>query len=186
VPRKFFRKYLPDADSIKQNRYTRVFGAALQNQNIWHLNRRSVAGGVAVGMFTGLIPGSNPVQFAAAALMSMIFRVNLPVAVFVTLYTNPFTIVPLYYLAYRLGAFFIGHQNGNIPQQELDVWNLPLNEWVPALLHWAASMGKPLVLGLLLMGLLFAIAGYAAVQLAWRAYVILQWRKRKMRRAAAL
>ena len=82
----------------------RLFGAPLQQSNLWHLNRRSVAGGVAVSMFTGLVPGSNPVQFAAAAIVSTIFRVNLPVAVFVTLYTNPFTIVPLYYLAYKLGA----------------------------------------------------------------------------------
>ena len=185
MPRKFFRKYLPDAESIRRNRYTRIFGPALHHPNLWHLNRRSVAGGVAVGMFTGLIPGSNPVQFTAAAILSMIFRVNLPVAVFVTFYTNPFTIVPLYYLAYKLGAFFIGQQNGNLPQHELDVWNLPLSEWIPALFHWAAAMGKPLVLGLFLMGLLLAAAGYAAVHLAWRAYVVLRWRKRKMRRSAA-
>ena len=186
VPRKFFRKYLPDAESIKDNRYVRIFGSALHHPNIWQLNRRSVAGGVAVGMFTGLIPGSNPVQFTAAAIFSMIFRVNLPVAVFVTLYTNPFTIVPLYFLAYKLGAFFIGPANSNVPQQELDLWNLPLSEWIPAFLHWMAAMGKPLALGLFLLGLLLAAAGYAAIHLAWRAYVVLQWRKRKMRRNAAL
>lgn len=185
VPRKFFRKFLPDAESIKHNRYTRFFGSPLQHPNLWHLNRRSVAGGVAVGLFTGLIPGSNPVQFTAAAILSMIFRVNLPVALFVTFYTNPFTIVPLYYLAYKLGAFFIGQNNGNLPQHELNVWDLPLSEWIPALFHWAAAIGKPLALGLFLMALLFAAVGYAAVQLAWRAYIVLQWRKRKMRRNAA-
>jgi len=185
VPRKFFRKYLPDAESIKQHRYTRFFGPALHHHNLWHLNRHSVAGGVAVGMFTGLIPGSNPVQFAVAVVFSMIFRVNLPVAVFVTLYSNPFTIVPLYYLAYKLGAFFIGQNNGKLPQQELDLWDLPLTDWIPALIHWAAAMGKPLALGLVLMALLFAAVGYAAVHLAWRAYIVLEWRKRKMRRSAA-
>ena len=82
--RKFFRKFLPDAESIKHNRYIRFFGSPLQHPNLWHLNRRSVAGGVAVGLFTGLIPGSNPVQFTAAVILSMIFRVNLPVALFVT------------------------------------------------------------------------------------------------------
>jgi len=183
VPRKFFRKYLPDAESIKHNRFIRFFGSALHHHNLWHLHRRSVAGGVAVGMFTGLIPG--PVQFAAAAIFSMIFRVNLPVAVFVTFYTNPFTIVPLYFLAYQLGAFFIGHNNGNLPQHELNLWDLPLTDWIPALIHWATVMGKPLALGLVLMALLFAAMGYAAVQLAWRAYIMLQWRKRKVRRSTA-
>jgi uncharacterized protein (DUF2062 family) len=184
VPRKFFRKYLPDAESIKHNRYTRVFSPALQHPNLWHLNRHSVAGGVAVGMFTGLIPGSNPVQFTAAAILSMIFRVNLPVAVFVTLYTNPFTIVPLYFAAYKVGAFFIGQGKAKVPRHELNVWDLPLSDWIPALIHWATAMGKPLALGLVLMALLFAAVGYAAVHLAWRAYVVLKWRKRKMRRSA--
>lgn len=183
MPRKFFRKYLPDAESIKHNRFISFFGPALHHHNLWHLNRRSVAGGVAVGMFTGLIPG--PVQFAAAAILSMIFRVNLPVAVFVTFYTNPFTIVPLYILAYKLGAFFIGHNNGNLPQHELNLWDLPLTDWIPALIHWATVMGKPLALGLVLMALLFAAVGYVAVQLAWRAYIMLQWRKRKVRRSTA-
>lgn len=185
MPRKFFRKYLPDAESIKQNRYIRFFGSALQHPNLWHLNRRSVAGGVAVGMFTGLVPGSNPVQFTAAAIFSTIFRVNLPVAVFVTLYTNPFTIVPLYILAYKLGALFIGQGNAKVPHHELNVWDLPFSEWIPALVHWATAMGKPLALGLVLMALVFAAVGYAAVHLAWRAYVVLKWRKRKMRRSAA-
>ncbi len=185
MPHKFFRKYLPDAENIRQSRYIRFFGLALQHHNLWHLNRRSVAGGVAAGLFTGLIPGSNPVQFAAAAVFSMLFRVNLPVAVFTTLYTNPFTIVPLYYLAYKLGAFFIGQNEGNPPLQELDVWSLPLADWIPAVFHWAAAMGKPLALGLFLMALLFAAVGYTAVHLAWRSYVMLQWRKRKMRRSAA-
>ena len=183
--RKFFRKILPDAESIKHNRYIRFFGSPLQHPNLWHLNRRSVAGGVAVGLFTGLIPGSNPVQFTAAVILSMIFRINLPVALFVTFYTNPFTIVPLYFLAYKLGAFLIGQNNGNLPQRELNVWDLPFSEWIPALFHWATAMGKPLALGLFLMALLFAAAGYAAVHLAWRAYIVLQWRKRKMRRNTA-
>ena len=186
MPRKFFRKYLPEPDSFMQNRYVRIFGSALHHPNIWQLNRRSVAGGVAVGMFAGLIPGSNPVQFIAAAILSMVFRVNLPVAVFVTLYTNPFTIVPLYIIAYKLGAFFIGSKNGNVPQQELELWSLPFSEWLPALLHWMAAMGRPLAVGLFLLALLLAVASYVAIHLAWRAYIVLQWRKRKMRRNAML
>ena len=51
----------------------------LHHPNLWHLHRRSVAGGVAVGMFCGLIPG--PFQMIGAAIMSVLFRVNLPVAV---------------------------------------------------------------------------------------------------------
>ena len=104
MPRKFFRKLLPSHESVRNHRYIARFGPWLQHHNLWHLHRRSVAGGIAVGLFAGLIPGSNPVQFAAAALLAIAFRVNLPLAAFVTLYSNPFTIVPLYVVAFRVVA----------------------------------------------------------------------------------
>src|SRR6266542_1168006 len=107
MPRKLFRKILPSHESIRENRYIARLGPWLQHHNLWHLNRRSVAGGVAIGMFAGLVPGSNPVQFLAAALLAVGFKVNLPIAVAVTLYTNPFTIVPLYYLAFKLGKLVL-------------------------------------------------------------------------------
>ena len=47
MPRKFFRKYLPSHESVRQNRYIRFFGTALHHPNLWHLNRKSVAGTVA-------------------------------------------------------------------------------------------------------------------------------------------
>src|SRR5512132_2254025 len=115
MPRKLFRKFLPSHDSIKQNRYVACLGPWLKHHNLWHLHRRSVAGGVAIGMFAGLIPGSNPVQFSAAMLLAMAFRVNLPIAVIVTFYSNPFTIVPLYYLAFTLGQLALLESNNGAP-----------------------------------------------------------------------
>src|SRR5438309_3601295 len=106
--RKFFRKYLPSNESIRQNRHIARFGTLLHHPSLWHRNRRSVSGGVAAGMFAGLVPGSNPVQFAVAALLAVAFRVNLPGAVLVTLYTNPVTSVPLYVIAYAIGALILG------------------------------------------------------------------------------
>ena len=105
MPRKFFRKYLPSHESIRQNRWLGFLGKALQHHNLWHLNRRSVAGGVAVGLFSGLVPG--PFQILCGALLAVLLRVNLPVAAATTFYTNPFTIVPLYIVAYRLGSFVL-------------------------------------------------------------------------------
>ncbi|MGH8744107.1 MAG: DUF2062 domain-containing protein, partial [Burkholderiales bacterium] len=51
---KSFRKYLPSAESIRENRFIGRFSSSYHS-NLWHLNRHSVAGGVAVGLFTGLI-----------------------------------------------------------------------------------------------------------------------------------
>ena len=181
MPRKFLRKYLPSHESIRHNRHLARFGGRLHHPNLWHLNRRSVSGGVAGGLFAGLVPGSNPVQFAVGALLAIAFRVNLPVAVAVTLYTNPFTILPLYLLAYQYGKLLVGGDASFTPEPEFR-WSGFLQS-LDAWLAWLASIGKPLAVGLVALALTLALAGYVFVQLGWRAYVILAWRRRKARRA---
>src|SRR5258708_9923666 len=84
MPRKFFRKYLPSRESIRQNRHIARFGTLFLHPNLWHVNRRSVAGGVAAGMFAGLVPGSHPVPFPLSALPPLAFRLHPPVPVRVT------------------------------------------------------------------------------------------------------
>lgn len=181
--RKLFRRFLPSHDSVRDNRYVARFGPRLQHHNLWHLHRRSVAGGVAVGMFAGLIPGSNPVQFTAAALLAIAFRVNLPVAVLVTLYSNPFTIVPLYYAAYKLGQMALLQGAGDVPSIPLDLENKSIIEWLPAALQWLASVGKPLLIGIPLLAILLAPVGYFAVDWSWRLYVRCAWQRRRRNRA---
>jgi uncharacterized protein len=181
VPRKFFKKYLPSHETIRQNRFVGIFGDSLQHHNLWHLNRRSVAGGVAAGLFTGLIPGSNPVQFFFAALFAIVFKVNLPVAIITTLYSNPFTILPIYAAAYAIGAFVIGNGVGTLPKTELHLMDKSIGEWIPALVDWVISLGKPLLVGLVLLALLLSIAGYVLVRGGWRLYTVYEWRKRAKR-----
>ena len=183
MPRKLFRKFLPSHDSIKQNRYVGRLGPWLQHHNLWHLHRRSVAGGVAAGLFAGLVPGSNPVQFLAAALIAIGFKVNLPIAVAVTLYSNPLTIVPLYYCAFKLGELVLWRGDGELPDMALGLEGKGLTEWIPTALEWLASVGKPLLIGLPLLASLLAVVGYFAVDAAWRLQVKAEWRRRQLRRA---
>lgn len=185
--RKFFRKYLPSHESIRQNRFVNFFGTLLYHHNLWHLHRRSVAGGVAAGLFAGLIPGSNPVQFFFASLFSVIFKVNLPIAVFVTLYSNPFTIVPLYLAAFTLGNWATGSSMKNLdslPPLELGLLDKHLSEWVPILTDYLTTFGKPLIVGLFLLATLLSIIGYFAVRILWRYYVIHAWHKRIRRNSS--
>jgi uncharacterized protein (DUF2062 family) len=182
MPRKFFRKYLPSRESMRQNPFIARFGSSLQHPNLWCLNRRSVAGAVAAGLFAGLVPGSNPVQFTVGALLAIAFRVNLPVAVVVTFYTNPLTIVPLYLLAYQYGKLLVGGDASFAPEPAFD-WS-DLSRSFEVWLAWLLSLGRPLAAGLLALALTLAAAGYAAVQIGWRAYVIAAWRRRKTRRRA--
>ena len=176
--RKFFDKFLPHPETIKGYRWLRPFGGWLQHPNLWHLHRRSVAGGVAIGLFCGLIPG--PLQMIFAALLAAALRVNLPVAVATTLYTNPFTIVPLYLLAYEFGAFVIGAQGGAARVHPLFP-ELSWDNWFGALWGWMMLLGKPFLLGLPLLAISLSILGYFTVRLVWRVAVILKWRARLRR-----
>ncbi|MGH8672321.1 MAG: DUF2062 domain-containing protein [Burkholderiales bacterium] len=185
MPRKYFRKYLPSHESIKSNRFIGYFGPALKHHNLWHLNRHSVAGGVAVGMFTGLIPG--PLQVISSVVLTMVFRVNLPVAILTTFYTNPLTIVPLYIVAYQYGKLVTGiTHNGSIPVTALaNPFNTSISQWIPALVDWMQAAGKPFLIGLVLLAISLSLVGYLVVQGLWRAYIVLQWRRRLLRRARA-
>jgi hypothetical protein len=178
VPRKYFRKYLPTHDSIRSNKHFARLGRFLHHPNLWHLNRNSVSGGVAVGMFCGLIPG--PLQMLGAALIAIPLRVNLPVALITTLYTNPFTIVPLYVVAYWIGSLIVGAGGAMTEPPEFS-WS-HIGEWTRALVDWSLALGKPLAVGLVALALSLAALGWIAVQVAWRAWVVVQWRRRKLRR----
>ena len=183
MPRKFFRKYLPDAAEVRASRHVAWFGAWLQHPNLWHLNRNSVAGAVAIGLFSGLVPG--PFQMLTAALLAIPLKKNLPVALITTLYTNPFTIVPLYVLAFAYGRLLLGTTHLSI---EIKTFSWDWAHWLDsagALLDWSLALGKPLALGLVALALTLAALGYAAVQVAWRVYVVLAWRARNKRRSAA-
>ncbi len=183
MPRKYFRKYLPSHETVRQNRYVAWFGPWLQHHNLWHLHRRSVAGGVAIGLFAGLVPGSNPVQFTVAAILAVIGHVNLPIAIIVTLYSNPFTIVPLYYTAFKLGQLVLMQDNGSLPPLALSLEGTGFREWIPAALAWLTSVGKPLVVGLPALAVLLAVTGYFAVDWAWQLHVRYEWHRRQRRRA---
>ncbi len=185
MPKKKFKAHLPTRQSIQQNRWLEPYAHSLQHPNLWHLNRRSVSGGVAVGLLCGLIPG--PLQMLGAALLSVWLRVNLPVALFSTLYTNPFTILPLYILAHRIGAWVLG-LNG-ISASSITIPQLRWDDWWQPLLHWLASLGKALVIGLPLLAILLSCAGYFLVRLGWRGWVLWKLHKRYRRvhkRAASL
>ncbi len=170
--RKFFQTRLPGRDGILKNRWLQPISHWLHHPNLWHLNRRSVAGGVALGLFCGLIPG--PLQMLSAALLAIWLRVNLPVALATTLYTNPFTIVPLYLLAHRIGlAFFDADARPAVPDFPELSWSDGFNQ----LWAWLVALGEPLLIGLPLLAIGLSITGYFAVRLIWRLAVIWKWRR---------
>jgi len=176
--RRHLHKFLPDHEAIRGNRWLAPFENTLLHPRLWHLNRRSAAGAVAAGMFCGLIPG--PLQMLGAAICAVAFRVNLPLAMLTTLYTNPFTIVPLYIAAFGIGQWALpGAHDRFVAPPEPDAAGLIA--WMQALVEWMIGLGAPLALGLVLLALGLAMTGYLLVRIAWRIYLVRAWHRRRRR-----
>jgi hypothetical protein len=181
--RRKLRDKLPTPESIREHRWLQWCAPVLSHPRLWHLHRRAVALGVAIGLVTGLIPG--PIQMLLAGIIAIPLRANIPAAVFATFYTNPFTFVPLYILAYNIGGLVTGGSAPLVMPPDIG-WNRDgLAQLFPALLDWIASMGDTLLVGLAIQCTVFAVAGYALTMLAWRVIVTWAWRTRHARRAKA-
>jgi uncharacterized protein (DUF2062 family) len=182
MPRKFFRKVMPSVEKVREVRALAMFGDTLFHPSLWHLNRRTAAGGVAAGLFCGLIPG--PLQMLCAGIACVLFRVNLPVALVTTLYTNPLTIVPLYLLAYEIGSLVLG-QTGAAPVTAPPDWDWA-RPWisVQAIGEWTIGLGPPLALGVLLLACLLSVTGYFVVRTLWSIHLRRSWHARRTRGAA--
>src|SRR3954468_24050726 len=111
MPRKFLRKHLPKVATGRSYRLAGMFGPWLHHPTLWCLNRRSVPGAVAIGLFCGMIPG--PVQMLSSLLCAIPLRSNIPLAMAITWYTNPFTIVPIYFIAYEFGRLLLGPEGSH-------------------------------------------------------------------------
>lgn len=176
--KKRFLQFLPDRNILYQYRWLRPFASILGHPALWRLNGHGVAGGVAVGLACGLIPG--PFQMPSAVIICLVLRVNLPVALVSTFYTNPLTIVPIYLAAYGLGCWLMGVPpiQGSVPPE----WGEEaFSVWVQALGQWIVDLGAPLVLGLGVFIIVFPVVGYLVVRVAWRIWLIQRWKRRRNR-----
>jgi uncharacterized protein (DUF2062 family) len=176
--RSWLRKYMPDHDAVRENRWLRPFRNTLLHPRLWHLNRHSAAGGFAAGLFCGLFPA--PFQMLGAAICAIVFRINLPIAILTTLYTNPVTFVPLYIFAFWIGEKLVSGGTAFVPPPEFDFGDIA--HWLTASIAWLGHLGLPLVIGVTLLATVFAVLGYFGVRSAWRIWLVRAWRQRSLRR----
>jgi uncharacterized protein (DUF2062 family) len=177
---KFIKRYLPDREKVENNRYLKWLGPSLFHPNVWHINRRSIAIGLAIGVFMGLlIPLA---QIPISAFLAVLLRANLPIAITSTLISNPFTFAPLYYLAYRIGSFILGEKKD--PAITPDSLSIQAEDLGEGLVQWTekvSELGGPLILGLLILATIGAVIAYFGVMLLWRLQVQLRLRKKRRR-----
>ena len=94
MPRRIFKRYMPDPERIRGDKSLRFLGKLIHEPNLWHLNRRSVARAMAVGLFAAFIP--LPMQMLLAASLAIPVRGNLPISIGLVWLTNPITMPPVF------------------------------------------------------------------------------------------
>ena len=170
MPKKFFKRYSPDPQRIRDTPGLGFLGTRLQQPNLWHFNRHSIAKGVAIGLFCTWIP--FPFQTVIAAVNALFFRANIAISVALVFITNPITIPPLFYFAYKLGNLVLGRDSVDLPEG--------LNmQWITDSL---AQIWQPLFLGSFLLALFSSMLGYLTVQVLWRQNVRKRMRLRAFKR----
>jgi len=174
MPKKIIKRYIPDHKTLREHKHLRILGPLLEDPNLLHLNRRSVSGAFSVGLFIAFVP--VPFQMLLAAMAAILIRVNLPISVALVWVSNPITMPPLFYFAYKLGAWAMG-----VPELDFD-FELSF--------HWLGErlvlIWEPFLFGCFLVGTALAVIGGVGMRYLWRYSVVQNWNQRKARRAEKL
>lgn len=169
MPRRLLKRIMPDHKTIREHKHLRCFGTLLHNPALWHMNRHSVAKAFAIGLFFAWVP--VPFQMVLGAGGAILFHANLPLSIVLVWLTNPLTMPPMFYGAYKLGAWLL--------DEELQHFDMELSlAWLQ---HEMALIWAPFLLGCLVLGVASSLLGYIGIQIAWRSMVIKRWRKRHIR-----
>jgi uncharacterized protein (DUF2062 family) len=136
------------------------------------MTRRSVPRGVALGLFVGvIIPFMHTL---VAAIFAIPLRANVAVAAAFTLLINPLTIPPMYYAAYRIGAWELHYDATLLNPATAERFSSELNR----ALFWIHHASGPIAVGVLTLAAALAAIGYLSASLAWKFWCRTRWRQR--------
>jgi uncharacterized protein (DUF2062 family) len=169
MPRRFFRKFALKRTWLEQQWYLAPFAHLLHDPRLWGISRRNCVPAAALGLFISYMP--FPGHMLVAALMALVLRINIPVAVIATLLSNPLTVGRMYFFAYQFGEWLLGMEPRPF------AFELSLR-WM---MDGFVTIWQPLLLGCVLLGALLSIVGYAVLDLLWRASVSDYLQQRRMR-----
>jgi len=154
----WFKKHLLKPERLRGEQVHRILGDRIFANDIWHVNRRSISAGLALGLFIAFTP-TIPFQMLLAALLAIWLRINLPIAVIACWVTNPFTAVWIYLMEYRLGKAVLGNLPGLYAISELEDIGAIRKLFSQATFVWTGGM---------ILGATAALIGYVLIQVLWR------------------
>lgn len=155
VPIRFLKRLSPTRSQLADRWFLRPFGAIIHDPALWRLDRHGAARALAVGLFCAWMP--VPSQMALAALIALVVRVHLPIAVATVWVSNPVTSLPMFYIAYRVGLVLLGMDAGAFHIGPGFAW----------LVDEFFRIWEPLLLGCFVLGAVSATAGYFILDLLW-------------------
>ncbi len=173
---------MPTRESLEQVGWLRPFAHIVLRPDLWRFHRRSVPRGIALGLVVGIflmIPG---LQVIGAALLSLPFRANIPLAVMMTLASNPFT-TPLILLgSLSVGNWMFGLHADVSTLVALHERHADVTEYV----NWLFSDAAPALLGGLgVISGVSALLGYLLATWLWRCWIGHKWTHRRAHRHEA-
>lgn len=166
---------LPSREQILAHRALRHVRPWLDHGYLWHPSRHNVPGALAAGVFAAMLP--PPLQTVSAVVLALRFRLHLPAALLGTLLSNPFTILPLYWLAYEIGALLLGR-----PLLQFEVLRQTALHDFSALWN---LLGWPWLLGLLVLTALLCALVACGTRLIWVWAIRRHWRQRQDRKRSS-
>lgn len=167
MPRRYLRRISRQYRRNEAAWYLRPFRAMLRHPMYFAVNRRSVTGALAIGVFISMlpVPGHTPI----AVLLALLVRVNLAVAAAAAWANTPFTLIPVFYFEYRLGAWLLGTPAAPWPEQFSWDW----------LQTQTGLLWQPLLLGSLLTAMVTGALVYFGANVAWSWSSVRRLRRRR-------
>lgn len=171
--KKHFKRITPSKTALQKHKMLRPIAHWLANPLIWHFNRKAIALSVAIGFFFGSFPIAG--QMLLAAVVAVLWRANMPVAIAATWISNPLT-MPFFYTAnYYFGAWLL--RQPTIHVADID-WTLN------GLLALGGDILVPLYFGSLVVGLILFTLAILSIRVMWRVHIVSYLNSRKKRHLA--
>jgi len=171
---RWYHRLMPDADQLRAHKSLQKFGPALQNPQLWRLNRRSARAAVAVGLFCACLP--IPFQMVLAAGLAIGLRGHLPLSVALVWLNNPLTLPLIFYGNYQLGLLVTAEDGNGFSASQL------LEQNATELASQLGSLALPLFIGSVLAGLASGTIAAFLLEQIWRWRSRRRWQQRRRQR----
>jgi len=166
MPRRFFKKLTPRPEVLHNRWYLKPFRSRFTDPRLWAVHRRSITASFGVALAICFVP--LPVHMLLGVTIAVLAHLNVPVMLATLLLVNPLTVVPVYYLAYRVGAAALGYAPEHFAF-ELS-WN-----WLQ---YGLGPVWRPFLAGCLICGVVAGTAGWFGLESFWRWHVRHRYRLR--------